>query len=238
MRDLDLLADFEFRIERDQFVSLHSLAQGIDDGGVDCRQSIPKLNQTTDTRCMLDTPPFSDVVELGKEVAGKHCLHKPDRASPCQFAHAQARCKTLDPMLLAQSDGGEMLALRLSTQAKPERSVGWKNLRLRLGHRARIFQSLPSHANFSTPALSPAIPVELDSAEIAGRLFQVINFNQTYSRSTIFPRKNSGISSRGDGHNHGRLKVIRRRKPCCLNSYLLRVFPIIVSFYDRAVLVH
>jgi len=37
-------------------------------------------------------------------------------------------------VLLAQGDSGEMLALRLSTQAKPERSVGWKNLRLRLRH--------------------------------------------------------------------------------------------------------
>src|SRR6478609_7567849 len=102
---------------------------------------------------MLDAAPFSDVVELRKEIAGKHCLHEPDRASPCQFAHAQARCETHDLVLLAQGDSGEMLALRLSTQAKPERSVGWKNLRLRFRHRVRISQSLPSRANFSTPAL-------------------------------------------------------------------------------------
>jgi hypothetical protein len=44
MRDLDLLPDFEFWIQRDQFVSFHSLAQGIDDGGFDCRQSVAKLN--------------------------------------------------------------------------------------------------------------------------------------------------------------------------------------------------
>jgi len=53
-------------------------------------------------------------------------------------------------MLLAQSDGGEVLALGLSTQAKPERSVGWKNLRLGFRHRGGIFQSLPRHAIFST----------------------------------------------------------------------------------------
>src|SRR5690242_17768851 len=48
-----------------------------------------------------------------------------------------------------------------------------------------------------------------------------INFNQTYSRSTISPRKNSSILSRGDGHNHGRLKVILRWQPCRLNRRLL-----------------
>src|SRR5207237_9395194 len=51
-------------------------------------------------------------------------------------------------------------------------------------------------------------------------------------------RKNSGILSSRNGHNHGRLKVIRWRKPGCLNRRLLRIFPIIVSFYDHAVLVH
>ena len=129
MRNLDLLADFEFGIERDQFVSLHSLAQGIDDCGVDCGQSIAKLNKPTDARCMLDATPFRDVVELRKEVAGKHCLDEPDGASSCQFAHTQAWSETDNPVLLAQSDGGEMLALGLSPQAKPE-WIGRKNLRL------------------------------------------------------------------------------------------------------------
>src|SRR5205814_3477831 len=76
-----------------------------------------KLDQPAYTECMLDATPFSHVVELRKEVAGKHCLHKPDRAAPRQFAHAQARCETHDLVLLAQSDSGEMLALGLSTQA-------------------------------------------------------------------------------------------------------------------------
>src|SRR5438477_9368411 len=76
-----------------------------------------KLDQPAHTEGMLDATPFSNVVELRKEVAGKHCLHKPDRASPRQFAHAQARCETHDLVLLAQSDSGEMLPLRLSTQA-------------------------------------------------------------------------------------------------------------------------
>src|SRR5437660_4402391 len=117
---------------------------------------------------MLDAAPFSDVVELRKEIAGKHCLHEPDRASPCQFAHAQARCETHDLVLLAQGDSGEMLALRLSTQAKPERSVGWKNLWLRFRHRARvfnpyqavrIFQLQPSHVRWQSRWTLP--PVQL-----------------------------------------------------------------------------
>src|SRR5436190_1205711 len=129
MRHIYLLYVLELRNDRDQISIHHSLAQGVEDGGDDCRQSVPKPNYTTDAGCMLDAAPFSNVVELRKEVAGKHCLHEPDRASPCQFAHAQARCETHDLVLFAQGDGGEMLPLRLSTQAKPERSVGWKNLR-------------------------------------------------------------------------------------------------------------
>src|SRR5205823_14850853 len=121
-------------------------------------QSISKLDQTTDAGCMRHAAPFSDVIELRKEVAGKHCLHEPDRASARQFAHAQPRRETHDLVLLAEGDSGEMFTLGLSTQAKPERSVAWKNLRVRLGHRAGILQSLPSHANFSTPAIFASNP--------------------------------------------------------------------------------
>ena len=171
MRDLDLLANLEFRIQREQFVNLHSLPERVNDCRVDCGQSIAKLNKTADAGRMLDTAPFSDVVELRKEVAREHCLDEPDRASSRQLAHAQAWCETHNPMLLAQSDGGEMLALRLSPQAKPERSIGWKNLWLRFRHRTRIFQSLLNRANFSTPALALASPIELALAEVAAAYF-------------------------------------------------------------------
>ena len=104
---------------------------------------------------------------------------------------------------------------------------------------ARLIASNPyQEARIFQLQLGTRDPAELNSRRIAGPLSQFINFNQTYSRSTILPRKNSGILPGGDGHNHSRLKVIRRCKPCCLNSRLLRIFPIIVTFYDHAVLVH
>ena len=124
-----------------------------------------KLDQPAHTEGMLDATPFSDVVELRKEVAGKHCLHKPDRASPRQFAHAQARCETHDLVLLAQSDSGKMLPLGLSTQAKPEWPVGWKNLRLRLRHSCAGFLSIPTKKrDFFNYSLSDGIGLKLESA--------------------------------------------------------------------------
>ena len=48
MRDLDLLADFELRIERDQFVSLHSLAQGVDDADLASIGIKTVINLTSD----------------------------------------------------------------------------------------------------------------------------------------------------------------------------------------------
>jgi hypothetical protein len=93
---------------------------------------------------VLDTAPFSDVVELRKEIAGKHCLHEPNWASPRQFSHAQAWRETYNLVLLTQSDSSEMLAFRLSPQAKPERLIGWKNLRLGLRHSRAWFLSTPT----------------------------------------------------------------------------------------------
>ena len=63
-------------------------------------------------------------------------------------------------------------------------------------------------------------------------LLQLVNFNQTYSRPTIFARKNGGIVSGRDGHNHGRLKVIERckRTQCSLSIDLICCFKRIPSF--------
>src|SRR4029453_13819418 len=116
------------------------------------------------------------------------------------------------------ANSSEVLAFGLGSKAKSKWPIRSAEVAVEISTFARLIPSSP--------------PRGWISPEAAGRLFQVINFNQTYPHSIIFPRKNSGVSTRGDGHNHGRLKVIRRCKPCCLNIRLLRVFPIIVSFYD------
>src|SRR5690349_424041 len=186
---------------------------------------------------MLNAAPFSDVVELCKEVAGKHCLHEPNWSPPCQFAHAQAWGETHDPVLLAQSDGGEMFALGLSTQTKPERSVVWKNLRLGLRHsRAGFPSSLPRSAIFSTPALLFAgNPSRAGFSRGSGPLFQLINFNQTNSGSAIPARQDGGIIARRHGSHNSGLEIIRRRHASRLNLRLLGVFPIIVVPEDSTV---
>src|SRR5690349_13821845 len=60
-------------------------------------------------------------------------------------------------------------------------------------------------------------------------LFQLINFNQACSRPATLARKNDSIVSGREGCEDRRLKVVWWCKTCCLNSRLLRIFPIIVG---------
>jgi len=69
---------------------------------------------------MLNSTPFSYIIELSKKIARKHSLHEPDRAPPGQFAHAQPWSETGNLVLFPQADSSEVLALGLSAQAKPK----------------------------------------------------------------------------------------------------------------------
>jgi hypothetical protein len=64
-------------------------------------------------------------------------------------------------VLLTQSDSSEMLAFRLSPQAKPERLIGWKNLRLGLRHSRAWFLSTPTKKrDFFNYSLSDGIGLD------------------------------------------------------------------------------
>jgi len=69
---------------------------------------------------MLNSTPFSYIIELRKKIARKHSLHEPNRASPSQFAHAQPWSETGNLVLFPQADSSEVLALGLGAQAKPK----------------------------------------------------------------------------------------------------------------------
>ena len=83
---------------------------------------------------MLNSAPFSDIIELRKKIARKHCFHEPDSPSLGQFAHAQTWSETGNLVLFPQTNSGEVLAFSLGSQAKPKWAVGRENLRLRLRH--------------------------------------------------------------------------------------------------------
>jgi hypothetical protein len=134
MRDLHLLADLDLRIERHQFVGFHPLPQSFNGRCIDCCQPISELDKAADTGGMLNAAPLSDVIELRKKIARKHCFHEPNRASPGQFAHAQPWSETGDLVLFPQTDSSEVLAFGLSSQAKPKWPIGRENLRLRHRH--------------------------------------------------------------------------------------------------------
>src|SRR5205823_14806103 len=66
----------------------------------------------------------------------------------------------------------------------------------------------------------------------------LVNFNQTYARSTTVARKNSSIVSSRDWCEHCRLQVIGRRKSSRFNFGLLRILPVIIALDDVSVGVH
>ena len=144
MRDLELLANLDFRIERDQLLGFHPLPQSVNRRESIVANRSPELNKTAHAWGMLDAAPFSDVIELRKKIPRKHCFHEPDGAPPGQFAHPQARSETGDLVLFSQTNSGEMLALSLGSQAKPKWPVGREYLGLRLRHSARLIASIPT----------------------------------------------------------------------------------------------
>jgi hypothetical protein len=113
MCNLNFLPDFKLGIDCNDLVGFHSPAESVDCCRVDSGEPITELHQTTDSWRMLDRPPLVHIIELRKEITGKHRLDKPDGASPGQFARTQTRRETSYIELLSQPDGREMLAFRL-----------------------------------------------------------------------------------------------------------------------------
>src|SRR6476660_9426669 len=89
-----------------------------------------------------------------------------------------------------------------------------------------FYQPLPRSAIFSTIACPMGIGLSSNRPEDQ-RLWQLVNFDQTYPRSTTVARQNSGVASGSDCCKNRRLQIIRRRQSGCLNFHLLRVLPII-----------
>src|ERR1051326_9435745 len=118
-------------------------------------------------------------------------------------------------MLFAQSDRGEVLPLRLSTQAEPERTVGWKNLRRGRGHNVPI-------------PTQPTASFQLRAGAFASSsgLPYFVNFNQTDAGSVVFALQNSCVVPGCHRHNNRSLEIIRRREASSLDFGLLSVFPI------------
>jgi len=166
MRNLRLLPDLDLWIERNQLVRFHPLPQSVNGRCINCCQPISELEKTADTGGMLNAAPFSDVIELCKKIARKHCLHEPNRASPGQFAHAQAWSETGNLVLFPQAYSGEVFALGLGSQAKPKWPIGRKNLRLRLRHSRAWFLSTPTkQRDFFNSSCICLYAVELGSPE-------------------------------------------------------------------------
>src|SRR5438067_12341656 len=95
---------------------------------------------------MLNSTPFSYIIELRKKIARKHSLHEPNRASPRQFAHAQPWSETGNLVLSPQADSTAVLALLLGAEAKSKRPIGWKDFGLRVRHSLAWFHSFPTEA--------------------------------------------------------------------------------------------
>src|SRR5207244_3346483 len=67
---------------------------------------------------------------------------------------------------------------------------------------------------------------------------ELVNFNQTYPRSTTVARKNSGIVSGRDCCDDCRLLIIGWGLARGTDRSLLRVFPVIIGLDDISVLVY
>jgi hypothetical protein len=103
----------DFRIECDDFFVARFFAQKSDYLGRERGNVVAEMDQTLNTRGMLDPTMMGRIHEFGKNVSGEHRLDKPDRPAARSLLEAHTRRKAVDIQVAPQSRGRNMLMLGL-----------------------------------------------------------------------------------------------------------------------------
>src|SRR6266478_6783305 len=80
--------------------------------GQDC-QAIPKADDPGDSVTIFHSAMLFRIHKFREQITGKHRFYQPDWPPVGHLAEAQSRRETLDAELTPESDGSQMLPLRL-----------------------------------------------------------------------------------------------------------------------------
>ena len=107
------LANFERAIDGHHFFRTHSrLKCNNHSFGQSC-QAISKADDPLDSMRTFNGAMLLRINKFPEEIAGKHCLHEPDRSPLGQLSKTQSRRETLDLKLTPQRCRRQMLSFGL-----------------------------------------------------------------------------------------------------------------------------
>src|SRR5436190_2201055 len=111
--NLNRLADFDGRIDGHDFFRTHCrLKPGHNIFRQGC-QTIPKVDDPPDAVRSFNSAMLFRIHKFREQITGKHRFYEPDWPPVGHLAEAQSRRETLDAELTPESDGSQMLPLRL-----------------------------------------------------------------------------------------------------------------------------
>src|SRR5205823_1769908 len=110
---LNSLANFEGRIDGHDFFCTYSRLKPDHNVFRQGRQAIPKVDDSPDAVRSFDSAKLFRIHKFREQITGKHRFYEPDWPPVGHLAEAQSRRETLDAKLTPESDGSQMLPLRL-----------------------------------------------------------------------------------------------------------------------------
>jgi hypothetical protein len=111
--DLNRLADFDRRIDGQDFFRAHARLKRDHDIFRQGRQPIAKVDDSADAVRSFDSAMLFRMHKFREQITGKHRFYEPDWPSAGHLAEAHSGRKTLDAELAPESDGRQMLPLGL-----------------------------------------------------------------------------------------------------------------------------
>ena len=107
------LANFDGRIDGHDFLCTHSRLKTDHSVFRKGRQVIPKVDDSPDAVRSFNSAMLCRIHKFREQITGKHRFYEPDWPPVGHLAKAQSRRETLDAELAPESNGSQMLPLRL-----------------------------------------------------------------------------------------------------------------------------
>jgi hypothetical protein len=113
INNLNRLANFDGRIDGHDFFCTHARLKPDYNVFRQGRQVIAKVDDSPDAVRGFDSAMLFRIHKFREQITGKHRFYEPDWPPVGHLAEAQSRRETLDAELTPESDGSQMLPLRL-----------------------------------------------------------------------------------------------------------------------------
>jgi hypothetical protein len=111
--NLNRLANFDGRIYGHDFFCTYSRLKPDHNVFRQGRQAIPKVDDSPDAVRSFDSAMLFRIHKFREQITGKHRFYEPDWPPVGHLAEAQSRRETVDAELTPETDGSQMLPLRL-----------------------------------------------------------------------------------------------------------------------------